>query len=124
MTRNFYNKSMRKNVQVSIQYMAPGFEPMTYLHESSPITTRPGLPPFKIRFFPRFFPDENFKVRLNVGLSLGEVVVRSLGKLISCFKLSKLGNLGNLKTKKLWLRMSDLFIQHMLQIGQMGSRNR
>ena len=26
---NFYNKSMWKNVQVSNQYMAPGFEPTT-----------------------------------------------------------------------------------------------
>ena len=40
---NFYNKSMWKNVQVFIQYTVPGFKP--YKHESSPITTRPGLPP-------------------------------------------------------------------------------
>ena len=30
---------------MSIQYTAPGFEPMTFGHESPPITTRPGLPP-------------------------------------------------------------------------------
>ena len=34
-----------KNVQMSIQYMAPRFEPMIFKNESSPITTRPGLPP-------------------------------------------------------------------------------
>ena len=39
---NFYNKSMWK---MSIQYTVPGFEPTTLEHESSPITTRPGLPP-------------------------------------------------------------------------------
>ena len=27
---NFYNKSMWKNVQTSIQYMAPGFKPTTF----------------------------------------------------------------------------------------------
>ena len=27
---NFYNKSMCKNVQMSIQYIAPGFEPTTF----------------------------------------------------------------------------------------------
>ena len=27
---NFYNKSMWKNVQMSIQYLAPGFEPTTF----------------------------------------------------------------------------------------------
>ena len=30
---------------MSIQYTVPGFEPTTLEHESSPITTRPGLPP-------------------------------------------------------------------------------
>ena len=34
-----------KNVQVSIQYMAPGFEPKPYEHDLSPTTTRSGLPP-------------------------------------------------------------------------------
>ena len=43
-TTEFYNKSMWKNV-MSIQYMAPGFEPRPLEHESSPLTTRPGLPP-------------------------------------------------------------------------------
>ena len=33
------------NVKMSIQYKALGFEPTTSQHESSPITTRPGLPP-------------------------------------------------------------------------------
>ena len=30
---------------MSIQYTVPGFEPQPLKHESSPITTRPGLPP-------------------------------------------------------------------------------
>ena len=30
---------------MSIQFTVPGFEPMTFAHESPPITTRPGLPP-------------------------------------------------------------------------------
>ena len=30
---------------MSIQYMALGFEPMTFEHESPPISIRPGLPP-------------------------------------------------------------------------------
>ena len=31
---------------MSIQYMAPGFEPTTFPTESSPINTRAGLPPY------------------------------------------------------------------------------
>ena len=38
---NFYNKSIWK---MSIQYTAQGFEPTTFRHELSPITTRTGLP--------------------------------------------------------------------------------
>ena len=41
---NFYNKSMWKNV-MSIQSMAPGFEPTTSQTQVTPTTTRPGLPP-------------------------------------------------------------------------------
>ena len=40
---NCYKKSTWK---IFIQYTPHGFEPMTSLHESSPITTRPGLPPY------------------------------------------------------------------------------
>ena len=34
-----------KNLQMSIQYIAMGFKPMTFEHEASPIITRPGLLP-------------------------------------------------------------------------------
>ena len=44
--QSFNNKSMCKNV-MSIQYTVPGFEPQLLEHESSPIPTRPGLPPSK-----------------------------------------------------------------------------
>ena len=39
---------LRLNVRnvMSIQYIAPGFEPTTFQTESSPVTTRPGLPPY------------------------------------------------------------------------------
>ena len=42
---NFYKKIC---VKMSIQYMVPGFEPTTFGDESPPITTRPGLPPYKL----------------------------------------------------------------------------
>ena len=37
--------------------MAPGFEPTTFRHELSPITTRPGLPPS----FLHYLFTENFE---------------------------------------------------------------
>ena len=41
-----YNILQQMNVKnMSIQYIAPGFKPTTSRDESSPITTRPGLPP-------------------------------------------------------------------------------
>ena len=43
-TIQFLQQINVKNV-MSIQYPAPGFEPMTFGIESPPITTRPGLPP-------------------------------------------------------------------------------
>ena len=42
----FTTNQCEKNI-MSIQYMVPGFEPMTFGHECPPITTRPGLPPLK-----------------------------------------------------------------------------
>ena len=33
---------------MSIQYTVPGFELLTFEHESSPITTKPGLLPFNV----------------------------------------------------------------------------
>ena len=44
-TKQFFQQINVKNVQVSIQYMAPGFEPKPYEHDLSPTTTRSGLPP-------------------------------------------------------------------------------
>ena len=49
---NFRNKSIWKNVQKSIQCMAPGFESTTLEHELSTITTRPGAPPTTYLLFP------------------------------------------------------------------------
>ena len=43
-TIQFLQQMNVKNV-MSIQYPAPGFEPTTLERESTPITTRPGLPP-------------------------------------------------------------------------------
>ena len=40
---------------MTIQYTAPGFEPTTFLHESPPITTRPGLPPKNVPMFNQVF---------------------------------------------------------------------
>ena len=37
--------------KMSIQYTAPGFEPMTFECESLPITTRPGLPPINTSYW-------------------------------------------------------------------------
>ena len=42
-TIQFFNKSMWKNVRMSIQYTALGFEPTTFQRWAAPITTRPGL---------------------------------------------------------------------------------
>ena len=43
-----------KNVQMSIQYTVPGFEPQLLQHKSSPITTRPELPPMIYKLQPDF----------------------------------------------------------------------
>ena len=49
--KNFEQTSLQFLQQInvkkchSIQFSAPGFEPSTFQNESSPITTRPGLPP-------------------------------------------------------------------------------
>ena len=46
-TIQFFKTNQCENV-MSIQYMAPGFEPMTFITWVSSITTRPGLPPSHI----------------------------------------------------------------------------
>ena len=47
-TIQFLQQINVKNVQISIQYIAPGFDPLTFWTESSLLTTRPGLPPLNI----------------------------------------------------------------------------
>ena len=36
---------------MSIPFLVLGFKPMTSSHETPPITTRPGLPPFLYKLF-------------------------------------------------------------------------
>ena len=51
-----------------IQYTVPGFEPTTLHHESSPITTRPGLPPKVTTVFPIRFERLNENSPIQKGI--------------------------------------------------------
>ena len=65
---NFYNKSMWKMSKSPSSIWHRDSKPQPYKHESSPITTRPGLPPIYARFYIPFNPQEGllvcFKSRL------------------------------------------------------------
>ena len=67
----FFQQINVKNVQMSIQFTAPGFKPMTF-HELSPITTRPGhlpLMPFIVSLS-LYFQSFQFKANCMSTLTL------------------------------------------------------
>ena len=57
---NFYNKSMWKMSKFPSSIWATDSNPQPFVNESSPITTRPGLPPLQLLFSGQRFNNEIF----------------------------------------------------------------
>ena len=80
---NFYNKSMWK-MSRSSSIRCWDLNPQPLIHESSPITTRPGLPPL-IRLFrrrPKFIFSLHRISRREIGLMKGEICKRNFAQII------------------------------------------
>ena len=80
---NFYNESMRK-MSCTTSIWCWDLNPQPLIHESSPITTRPGLPPL-IRLFrrrPKFIFSLHRISRREIGLMKGEICKRNFAQII------------------------------------------